>query len=508
MAPSKKDSKTSDPGPLKLNGPRIRDAISAMEVLEIPEDVVRPVLKRLWKLYEGEWKLIEDDNYRALADAIFELDEKKGKAITLQDKQEPPSEIKQISAPKRLLNSSASSQRNQITQKNRRQYRQLDDDDDDDTDHSNSVNLSANDKKLLQISDITKGREKSKVSLRNEIGKQEPPFDKQEPPSPKRLLISSASSQRNQITQKKRRQYRQLDDDETYHSNSVNSSANDKKLLQISDITKGREKIEVSLRNEIGIELPKFVYITQNTTFQNAYVPFSLARISDEDCCKKCSGDCLSSRVLPCACSRETGGEFAYTPEGLLKDKFLEACISNYREPQNQNLFYCQNCCPLEKAKNVHNPDPCKGHPLKKFIKECWSKCGCTMACGNRVVQRGLTCKLQVVATKEKGWAIRTLEYLPKELHERNEQRKKKNEQHTYPVLLDNDWGSEQVLKDEEALCLDATDYGNVARFLNHRCFDSNLIDIPVEVETPDHHYYHIAFFTTRNVEADEELTW
>ncbi|GJY99603.1 E3 ubiquitin protein ligase UPL1-like protein [Tanacetum coccineum] len=54
------------------------------------------------------------------------------------------------------------------------------------------------------------------------------------------------------------------------------------------------------------------------------------------------------------------------------------------------------------------------------------------------------------------------------------------------PVLLDNEWGSKQVLKDEEALCLDATDCGNVARFINHRCFDSNLIDIPVEVETPD----------------------
>ncbi|GJV62249.1 E3 ubiquitin protein ligase UPL1-like protein [Tanacetum coccineum] len=36
------------------------------------------------------------------------------------------------------------------------------------------------------------------------------------------------------------------------------------------------------------------------------------------------------------------------------------------------------------------------------------------------------------------------------------------------PVLLDNEWGSKQVLKDEEALCLDATDCGNVARFINH----------------------------------------
>lgn len=82
------------------------------------------------------------------------------------------------------------------------------------------------------------------------------------------------------------------------------------------------------------------------------------------------------------------------------------------------------------------------------------------------------------------------------------------NGRHTYPVLLDADWGSEGVLKDEEALSLDSTFYGNVGRFINHRCYDANLVEIPVEVETPDHHYYHLAFFTTKKVEAFEELTW
>lgn len=24
------------------------------------------------------------------------------------------------------------------------------------------------------------------------------------------------------------------------------------------------------------------------------------------------------------------------------------------------------------------------------------------------------------------------------------------------------------------------------------RCYDANLVQIPVEVETPDHHYYHV----------------
>lgn len=91
----------------------------------------------------------------------------------------------------------------------------------------------------------------------------------------------------------------------------------------------------------------------------------------------------------------------------------------------------------------------------------------------------------QVFSTKErKGWGLRALEELPQgafvceyvgeiltniELYERNSRRGADNGKHTYPVLLDADWSTEKNLKDEEALCLDATKYGNVARFINHR---------------------------------------
>ncbi|PKU84452.1 Histone-lysine N-methyltransferase SUVR4 [Dendrobium catenatum] len=44
--------------------------------------------------------------------------------------------------------------------------------------------------------------------------------------------------------------------------------------------------------------------------------------------------------------------------------------------------------------------------------------------------------------------------------------------------------------------------------FAAFRCGDANIVEVPVEVETPDHHYYHLAFFTVRKVEALEELTW
>ncbi|KAE7997882.1 hypothetical protein FH972_002477 [Carpinus fangiana] len=292
-------------------------------------------------------------------------------------------------------------------------------------------------------------------------------------------------------------------------------------LHDVNDLTKGEERVRISWVNEINSEcLPSFKYIPRNLIFQNANVNFTLSRIGDEDCCSACLGDCLSLSTL-CHCANTTGGQFAYAKGDLLREEFLEECISMTRDPQRHQHLYCREC-PLERPRIDDCLEPCKGHLRRKYIKECWSKCGCSKNCGNRVVQRGISCKLQVFCTPEgKGWGLRTLEDLPKgafvceyvgeiltssELYERNLESNNSGKR-THSVLLDAEWGS-GALKSEEALCLDATFFGNVARFINHRCLDANLVEIPVKVETPDHTYYHFAFFTTRVVAALEELTW
>ncbi|XP_024018393.1 probable inactive histone-lysine N-methyltransferase SUVR2 isoform X1 [Morus notabilis] len=290
----------------------------------------------------------------------------------------------------------------------------------------------------------------------------------------------------------------------------------------INDIAKGEEGVRIPWINEINSERPpSFHYISQSLVFHKAEISITLSRIGDLSCCPTCFGDCVSASI-PCACAQAIGSEFAYTSTGQLTDVFLDSCISMTRDPQKQCQVFCGEC-PLEKSKNDVCLEACKGHLKRNFIKECWSKCGCNKSCGNRVVQRGITRKLQVFFTSDgKGWGLRTLEDLPKgsfvcqyvgeiltsaELYERNLQCDKSRKD-TYIALLDADWGSKTALKNEKAVCLDASRYGNVARFINHRCLDANLVEIPVEVETPDRHYYHLAFFATRKIDAMEELTW
>lgn len=165
-------------------------------------------------------------------------------------------------------------------------------------------------------------------------------------------------------------------------------------LLDVFDIAKGQENSIITLVNEVNSEPPpSFYYIPQNVVFQNASVNLSLTHVGDYSCCG-CSGNCLLSSA-PCACAHLVGGGFAYTIDGLVKEELLKECISMKHDLKNNNQFFCKEC-PVERSKSEDIFEPCKGHLMRKFIKECWLKCGCTKQCGNQVVQRGISCNLQV----------------------------------------------------------------------------------------------------------------
>jgi len=55
-----------------------------------------------------------------------------------------------------------------------------------------------------------------------------------------------------------------------------------------------------------------------------------------------------------------------------------------------------------------------------------------------------------------------------------------------YGMHLNADWASEMITNDDQALCStlgDAQHYGNISRFLNHRCRDTNLIKMPLKID-------------------------
>ncbi|PKU28383.1 hypothetical protein llap_21313 [Limosa lapponica baueri] len=70
-------------------------------------------------------------------------------------------------------------------------------------------------------------------------------------------------------------------------------------------------------------------------------------------------------------------------------------------------------------------------------------------------------------------------------------------EEDSYLFDLDN--------KDGEVYCIDARFYGNISRFINHLC-EPNLIPVRVFMSHQDLRFPRIAFFSTRRIEAGEEI--
>ncbi|XP_016067319.1 PREDICTED: histone-lysine N-methyltransferase EHMT1 isoform X1 [Miniopterus natalensis] len=138
------------------------------------------------------------------------------------------------------------------------------------------------------------------------------------------------------------------------------------------------------------------------------------------------------------------------------------------------------------------------------LLFECNHACACWRTCRNRVVQNGLRARLQLYRTQNMGWGVRTLQDIPVgtfvceyvgELISDSEADVR--EEDSYLFDLDN--------KDGELYCIDARFYGNVSRFINHHC-EPNLVPVRVFMSHQDLRFPRIAFFSTRLIEAGEQL--
>ncbi|XP_061867594.1 histone-lysine N-methyltransferase EHMT1 isoform X3 [Colius striatus] len=138
------------------------------------------------------------------------------------------------------------------------------------------------------------------------------------------------------------------------------------------------------------------------------------------------------------------------------------------------------------------------------LIFECNHACSCWRTCRNRVVQNGLRIRLQLFRTQRMGWGVRTMQDIPAgtfvceyvgELI--SDAEAELREEDSYLFDLDN--------KDGDVYCLDARFYGNISRFINHFC-EPNVFPARIFTSHQDLRFPRIAFFSTRDIKAGEEL--
>lgn len=141
----------------------------------------------------------------------------------------------------------------------------------------------------------------------------------------------------------------------------------------------------------------------------------------------------------------------------------------------------------------------CHGHVLRNFIFECNLMCPCSRKCCNRVVQKGLNAKGTFVVAY-RGEIVSNAEIMWRY--------KPHDKANSYTCSLDADWRAEAASNDDQALSIDGLMYGNVACFLNHRCEDANLLDMPVKVDFSDPRFFTVAYFAKTDIQIGEELTW
>nr|XP_009939693.1 PREDICTED: histone-lysine N-methyltransferase EHMT1 [Opisthocomus hoazin] len=245
----------------------------------------------------------------------------------------------------------------------------------------------------------------------------------------------------------------------TLRESSADKPAQIEKVVS-RDIARGYERIPIPCVNSVDSEPcpSNYKYVSQNCVTS----PMDIDRnITHLQYCV-CIDDCSSSN---CMCG-QLSMRCWYDKDGRLLPEF------NMAEP-----------------------------PL---IFECNHACSCWRTCRNRVVQNGLRTRLQLYRTQKMGWGVRTMQDIPLgtfvceyvgELISDSEADVR--EEDSYLFDLDN--------KDGEVYCIDARFYGNISRFINHLC-EPNLIPVRVFMSHQDLRFPRIAFFSTRHIEAGEEI--
>ncbi|KAA8531784.1 hypothetical protein F0562_006499 [Nyssa sinensis] len=155
------------------------------------------------------------------------------------------------------------------------------------------------------------------------------------------------------------------------------------------------------------------------------------------------------------------------------------------------------------------------------LVYECNHTCSCSRSCQNRVLQNGVQVKLEVFKTEEKGWAVRAGETIQRgafvcefigevineqEANKRHDRYDREGCRYFYDVDAQNNDIS-RLIEGQVPYVIDATNYGNVSRYINHSCLP-NLVNHQVLVESMDCQLAHIGLYASRDIAMGEELTY
>ncbi|XP_060568067.1 histone-lysine N-methyltransferase SETDB1-like isoform X2 [Ruditapes philippinarum] len=151
-----------------------------------------------------------------------------------------------------------------------------------------------------------------------------------------------------------------------------------KTFCDIKDISYGKENVVISCVNGIDRQYPDYV------DYSNQRIPASGVKLNLDpnflECCD-CEDNCRDR--TKCRCQQLTIETSAVINGG----KPIPDAGYHYRRLQE---------------------------PLLSGVYECNSRCKCDNRCRNRVVQNGLSNRLQVFKTEKRGWGLRCLDDIPK----------------------------------------------------------------------------------------------
>lgn len=172
--------------------------------------------------------------------------------------------------------------------------------------------------------------------------------------------------------------------------------------ILLEDLSYGLERYPIQVVSPNGsiIHPPEFGYIKESMVLVEEGGGGDLWRsvrksFRPKAGCKGCGTDCLTTGNSACVCALQSG-DFAYNTAGLLQaDTIKDLDDKLTLEYCNKGTgCFCANL-PIEDSSSGET-SVCRGHQPRTFVTECNSMCACHLKCGNRVIQHGMTVKVQV----------------------------------------------------------------------------------------------------------------